>query len=176
METIEQIALRVAHEINPFGDHEHFVPELARRLMAEVTAQAEPVALIDEFAQFFSLVFLVSSTPRDKFNTDEQWALWMFRNVGAAFTLMQKFKAKLPSPSSDVEQDARRYRWLRAQHEGVETTEDADGFSHTEPAAQAFTVFMPGEEMHLEPVSCWPGNLDAAIDAAMTAEKENKRG
>lgn len=58
--------------------------------------------------------------------------------------------------SDDIALDAARYRWLREQHEtDIETL-----------TQERFCVFMPGKELHLEPVSCWPGELDAAIDKA----------
>jgi hypothetical protein len=52
-----------------------------------------------------------------------------------------------------AERDAERYRWLREQHES--------------DAALSFTVFMP-EDCDLAPVGSMPGELDAAIDAALT--------
>jgi hypothetical protein len=74
--------------------------------------------------------------------------------------------------ASDV-LDAKRYRWLREQHEGREELAfDADGLpTPMEPTALAFTVFRPDETgcESLVPVGCIPGELDAAIDAAMSA-------
>jgi hypothetical protein len=57
-----------------------------------------------------------------------------------------------------LEADALRYRWLRCQHEGNDKLD---------PIALAFTVFAP-ERGTLEPVGCMPGELDAAIDAAVS--------
>lgn len=70
----------------------------------------------------------------------------------------------------DLEQqakDAARYAWLRSQHEAQEVHSDTEGFSWSEPAACAFTVFRPTRDESLEPVGCFPGELDEAIDAAM---------
>lgn len=73
----------------------------------------------------------------------------------------------------EARRDAERYRWLRSQHEGLTDPlqMDADGFPMPqEPTALAFTVFRPdpsGMES-LVPVGCIPGELDAAIDAALT--------
>ncbi|MNS66163.1 hypothetical protein D3C72_993650 [compost metagenome] len=54
--------------------------------------------------------------------------------------------------------DAKRYRWLRKQHEGK---------------AKSLTVFGPHEFFEgLEPVGSMPGELDASIDAAMAAAQE----
>lgn len=70
----------------------------------------------------------------------------------------------------ELEQDAERYRWLRSQHEAQENHSDTEGFSWTEPVACAFTVFCPTYDECLEPVGCFPGELDAAIDEAMKAK------
>jgi hypothetical protein len=69
-----------------------------------------------------------------------------------------------------AEADARRYRWLRDQHQGqTELDYDAEGLPMPiEPTAVAFTVFKPGRDLCLEPVGCLPGELDAFIDAALT--------
>jgi hypothetical protein len=67
--------------------------------------------------------------------------------------------------SSPDEKDARRYRWLRAQHEMHEEFEDDLGMTCRSPAEHAFTVFKPGRDVSLEPVGCVPGELDQTIDA-----------
>lgn len=58
--------------------------------------------------------------------------------------------------------DAKRYRWLRDQHEGP------DG-------AETFCVFAPDYEADcLQPVGSMPGELDAAIDAAIGRQGSGK--
>ena len=75
-----------------------------------------------------------------------------------------------PAAGADV-LDAQRYRWLRDQHQGqTEQAYDAEGFPlPQEPTAIACTVFKPGRDLCLEPISCTPGELDAHIDAAIAA-------
>ena len=73
--------------------------------------------------------------------------------------------------ADEAEKDAKRYRWLRGQHEGIGPLNyDADGvMMPVEPTEIAFTVFRPdpsGDES-LSVVGCIPGELDAAIDEAM---------
>lgn len=55
--------------------------------------------------------------------------------------------------AEEAHADAELYRYLRAQHEGEH--------------AQAFCVFCPGVVNGLDPVGSMPGELDAAIRAAM---------
>lgn len=83
--------------------------------------------------------------------------------------------ATLEAENAELRRDAERYRWLRSQHEGHTPLEvDAEGFPiPQEPTPIAFTVFEPGQDCSLEPVSCMVGTLDATIDAAM---KENGNG
>lgn len=70
-----------------------------------------------------------------------------------------------PMPQTDAARDAKRYQWLRAQHEMQDTFEDSEGFTVRSPAESAWTVFRPGQITSLEPVGCIPGELDEAIDA-----------
>ena len=73
-------------------------------------------------------------------------------------------------------QDAKRYRWLRAQHEMQDMFEDSEGFTVRGPAESAWTVFRPGRTASLEPVGCIPGELDKAIDTEIErlgSAKEN---
>ena len=63
-----------------------------------------------------------------------------------------------PQQAVEDARDAERYRWLRSQHENGES-------------ACTFAVFAPDSavesEATLYPVGCMPGELDAAIDAAI---------
>lgn len=70
-----------------------------------------------------------------------------------------------------LRKDAARYRWLRDQHQGVATKVDAEWFEYTEPTEHAWMVFRPTAEFQSDPVSCIPGELDAAIDAAILGEQ-----
>lgn len=78
---------------------------------------------------------------------------------------------KLEQQRDELQRDAERYRWLRDQHQGVATNVDAEWFEYTEPTEYAWTVFKPGVDLCLEPVSCIPGELDTAIDAAIAKVK-----
>jgi hypothetical protein len=91
----------------------------------------------------------------------------------AAIDALSAHGVKQPEPADAL--DAKRYRWLREQHEGHEELAfDADGLpTPMAPTALAFTVFRPDEtgDESLVPVGCIPGELDEAIDAAMSKEQ-----
>lgn len=83
------------------------------------------------------------------------------RKKSGAWTPLYASPTAQPA-APDVVADARRYRWLREQHEGKDSGE-------------TFCVFAPNRGMHyLDPVGSMPGELDAAIDAELpaTAPKE----
>ncbi|ANC43005.1 hypothetical protein [Pandoraea pnomenusa] len=82
----------------------------------------------------------------------------------------EEARAALSADGGEDKQDAERWRFIREEHEGTESFDDAEGFTITEPTARAFTVFKPGRDVHLEPIGCMPGELDAAIDAAIAAK------
>lgn len=54
----------------------------------------------DAFEEAFQLIFAAYSKPRDKFNTDEEWALFVYRKVISALTPMQKVRAAIASQSA----------------------------------------------------------------------------
>lgn len=92
------------------------------------------------------------------------------RQKEAAQILLGKYE-DAKNRADEAEKDAKRYRWLREQHEGIGPLNyDADGvMMPVEPTEIAFTVFRPdpsGDES-LSVVGCIPGELDAAIDEAM---------
>nr|WP_023596477.1 hypothetical protein [Pandoraea pnomenusa] len=81
-------------------------------------------------------------------------------------------RATLSADGGEDKRDAEYWRFLREQHEGTESFEDAEGFTVTEPTARAFTVFKPGQgDYHLEPVGCMPGELEETIRAAIAANQ-----
>ena len=61
-----------------------------------------------------------------------------------------------------AEADARRYAWLREQHESSDS-------------AESFCVFEPTPAHDLYPVGSMPGELDEAIDAHLSKEPSNGR-
>lgn len=73
----------------------------------------------------------------------------------------------------ELRKDAARYRWLRIQHEGEPLYEGAQWPDFTDSTEISFCVFMPVNDM-LEPIGCIPGELDEAIDTAITAAQEGK--
>lgn len=88
-----------------------------------------------------------------------------------------KARAALSADGGEDKRDAELWRFLREQHEGTESFKDAEGFTITEPTAQAFTVFKPGQgDYHLEPVGCMPGELEKTIRAAIAANQSGKGG
>lgn len=73
----------------------------------------------------------------------------------------KRMQADLVEWLREVAANDRRYRWLREQHEGQDSGE-------------TFCVFEPDYGAHcLEPVGSMPGELDAAIDAAIRASSPN---
>ena len=91
---------------------------------------------------------------------------------GNAQSLWECWRAALSADGGEDKRDAEYWRFLREQHEGTESFEDAEGFTVTEPTARAFTVFKPGQgDYHLEPVGCMPGELEETIRAAIAANQ-----
>jgi len=121
--------------------------------------------------------------PHHVFNVVKNGSLTEWEPTTHAFALPDGKHAlytaapQAPAPELDagVVRDAERYRWLRDQHEGHEDLSyDADDLPQPlTPTALAFTVFKP-DRGSLEPVGCIPGELDKAIDAAMSAQGGGK--
>lgn len=90
--------------------------------------------------------------------------------------ILDEANTDLRAKLAECEKDAARYRWLRNQHQGVATKVDAEWFEYTEPTEYAWTVFHPTTEFQWEPVSCIPGELDAAIDVELAKLNAYKTG
>ena len=121
----------------------------------------------------------ISQAEIDKSWRQAKRILDFYRKLREVEAQRDKAQAALSAAEQRAEamgRDAARYRWLREQHEGhAEIELDADGLPMPmEPNALAFTVFMPdpsGDES-LITVGCFPGELDAAIDAALAQSTE----
>ena len=97
---------------------------------------------------------------------------WEWDGGDFLFQLWRQARAALSADGGEDKRDAEYWRFLREQHEGTESLEDAEGFTVTEPTARAFTVFKPGQgDYHLEPVGCMPGELEETIRAAIAANQ-----
>ena len=95
-----------------------------------------------------------------------------FQATNFARAIESAVRAQCAGEIAELRKGAERYRWLRQQHEGREAGDlDAEGIPlPSEPTAVAFTVFRPGRDFCLEPVGCWPGELDEAIDMGIAQQ------
>lgn len=145
-------------------------PEQARELWNRraLGKPAEPVA---EYIAAADAILAAPPNPaniktnrkdEDGYSVYEAWARRCARAIKSLTT-----PAANRAAQEDDRRDAERYRWLRSQHENGES-------------ACTFSVFAPDSEVESEatlyPVGCIPGELDAAIDAALRSRQEKSGG
>lgn len=127
---------------------------LAAPAPADDERVAELMKTVDEFSYAAGMSAISVHEGIAPGSPDHSIAKQRFNRTRAA--VEASVRALLAASRQDAEHAA-MYRWLRGQHEESDS-------------AESFCVFAPVPAHSLEPVGIMPGELDAAIRAAMQAE------